>query len=183
MYGMIHKAARELAVREIGEEAWARVLNRCGLDSEHFISGQHYTDDVTFLLIEEIASELDLAVPDLLREFGRYWIHFAEQSAYAPVLDMCGDDLATFLVNLDRMHSSIRATLPEAVTPSFAVTCSNDDRIDVAYRSSRTGLEAFVSGLLEGLLRRFEEQGAVSWARTGEETIFTIDKTCSWSLA
>jgi hypothetical protein len=176
MYGMIHKAARELTISKIGEAAWAKLAADCEVGSEHFISGQHYSDDITFRLIGAIAEKLNVTVDELLVSFGRYWIKFAAQGAYAPALDMAGDDLETFLMNLDRMHSSIKATMPEAVLPSFSVSSSGEDSIDVAYRSPRKGLEPFVTGLLEGLLDRFGETGTITRKPSGAEVIFHINR-------
>lgn len=39
MYGMIHKALRELAIEKAGEDAWREIATECKLDSEHFVTG------------------------------------------------------------------------------------------------------------------------------------------------
>jgi hypothetical protein len=174
MYGMIHKAARELAVAMVGEAAWGEVIQSCGLGSEHFISGQHYSDDLTVRLIGAIAAKAGVAVDSLLKDFGRHWIKFADRSNYAAVLDLAGDDLETFIKNLDRMHASIKATMPEAAMPSFELVKAAGNRITVVYRSPRRGLEPFVAGLFEGLLERFGETGTVALKPSGDDFIFDI---------
>jgi len=183
MYGMIHKAAKQLATAKIGAAAWAELEAKCGLSSEHFISGQHYADEITFRLIDEIAARLGTPVDNVLHDFGRYWVKFAEESAYAPVLDMGGDDLETFLANLDRMHASIKVTLPEAITPRFKLASVSPDRIAVHYSSPRKGLEPFVAGLLDGLLERFGERGKVSSAPDADVVVFTIARIRAVSAA
>ena len=60
------------------------------------------------------------------------------------------------------MHTSIQATMPDAIMPSFEVETMDDTGITLIYRSQRTGLETFVQGLLEGLMARFKVDGAVS---------------------
>ena len=176
MYGMIHKAAREFSTERLGPEAWVKLQDRAGLNSEHFISGQHYGDDVTVKLLGEIAGELGCGLEDLLREFGRYWICFTSKSDYASVMDMAGDDLVTFLQNLDALHSSIKATMPEASLPSFQVLSHDETAIELVYRSEREGLTVFVQGLLEGLMQRFSEEGTVSASVDDDGIVFRISK-------
>lgn len=174
---MIHKAARELAVRQFGEAVWDDILSSCEMSTDHFLSGQHYPDDLTNRLIEEIVARSGMSTGELLAAFGRYWIEFVDKSAYASVMDMAGDDLLTFLKNLDRVHSSIKATMPEATVPSFEVVRASPDAIHVVYRSPRKGLEPFVKGLLEGLLDRFSEDGTVSIESDGDYATFLIKRT------
>lgn len=161
MYGMIHKALRELAIEKAGEDAWREIATECKLDSEHFISVQHYPDDVTDALVAAVAAKTGADAQTLLKEFGRHWVKFAQNSGYSGVLDMAGGDLVSFLENLDRMHAGIKAAMPEAVMPSFHVDAVKPNEIVVAYASPRQGLTPFVSGLLEGLLERFGEKGEV----------------------
>jgi len=183
MYGMIHKAAREFTIEKIGDGAWAKLAADCEVGSEHFISGQHYSDDMTFRLIGKIAEVLNLTTEQLLLAFGRYWIKFASEGAYAPALDMAGDDLETFLSNLDRMHASIKSTMPDAVLPSFSVSKAADGQINVTYRSPRKGLEPFVTGLLQGLLARFNETGTISNAPAGDAVVFHIKRASASRVA
>ena len=74
---------------------------------------------------------------------------------------MAGDDLVTFLGNLDRMHASVKASMPGAVLPTFYLMTSDVSHLTVSYRSPRSGLEPFVRGLLEGLLDHFHVSGVV----------------------
>ena len=176
MYGMIHKAAREFATQSLGDEAWSEVVERVGLGNEHFISGQHYSDEVTLKLIAELCGKLDMELADLLKAFGHYWIGFTERSDYSPALAMAGDDLETFLHNLDDLHHGIKATMPEADLPSFSVVRSDERQIEVLYSSGRDGLASFVEGLLNGLMDKFSEPGSVSHRSDGDGILFTINR-------
>lgn len=179
MYGMIHKAARELTIQTHGDEVWGQVLHKCQLDDAHFISGQYYCDEMTFKLIGELASQAGLPVPNLLDAFGQFWIKFVSRSVYGSVIDMTGNNLVSFITNLDRMHDSIRATMPEANLPSFKVAESSDSEIRVLYKSSRDGLESFVKGLLRGLMDKFETSGTISYKVLDEGVEFLIKPTVS----
>ena len=177
MYGMIHKAARDFAMQSMEQATWNAIQQHAGLDSEHFISGEHYSDELTFRLVGTLAEHLDIPVPQLLTMFGRYWISFTEKSDYSAALAMAGDDLVTFLRNLDDLHHGIQATMPEASLPSFTVTRADADGIELIYISEREGLETFVEGLLQGLMAKFSEGGTISHQRGDSGVIFKIDRS------
>ena len=65
-----------------------------------------------------------MAVEDALRVFGRYWVRFAELSSFGPIMDFTGQDLVTFINNLDRMHRSVVLAMPDARVPSFELLVS-----------------------------------------------------------
>jgi hypothetical protein len=166
MYGMIHRAARQMVLDQLGESGWAEVLSKTGLEDDAFISARVYDDATTLNLLSAISVRMNQQVPDLLRQFGRYWVNFAGASHYGPFLQMAGDDLVTVLGNLDRMHASIRVSLPEAVLPEFEFLSSDGSEITILYRSRREGLDTFVEGLLSGLMDRFNTLGVVEQAGT-----------------
>ena len=176
MYGMIHKAARQFVIEDRGQATWTAIVEQCDLNDEHFISGQHYSDEVTVSLLGQISKNLNRPLQDLLFDFGKYWVKFTAKSSYANVLEMAGDDLVTFLDNLDTMHRSIKATMPEAVMPTFAVTRHDGPNIELLYRSEREGLEDFVRGLLYGLLDRFSEHGEIAVGHRDGDIFFSISR-------
>lgn len=174
MYGMIHNAARALVTRQYGEAAWASIIQKCGFSSDKFIGAQPYPDETTMALIGAIIEHLGARPEAVLEAFGRHWVEYAAASPYGSLLDRTGGDLATFLANLDRMHASIKSTMPAASMPSFHVAGVADDRIDVEYRSARQGLAPFVKGLLAGLLDRFGQTGVISSCEGDGLTLFSI---------
>ena len=161
MYGMIHRAAREMVLSGGDESNWKRILDQSGLKDEDFVSGLAYADQITFKLINAVAAELNLSLEETLVRFGRYWIVFAGASAFSPLMAMAGDDMFEFCGNLDRMHANIKVSLPGVDVPSFQVRETDETSMRIAYFSSRTGLEPFVTGLFEGLLLRFGQTGQV----------------------
>lgn len=174
MYGMIHQAAREMSLGVLGEEAWQAVLDKTGLEEEHFLSSRHYNDDVTLKLIGAISEVSGMPAPELLEAFGKFWIDFAANSSYGPVMEMCGDTLEEFLENLDRMHSSVKTTMPDASMPMFEVLPTEGPGIEVLYTSERDGLGPFVKGLLQGLSERFGESADVTWQDHAEGLVYSI---------
>lgn len=176
MYGMVHQAARGMALDVLGEDAWAKILDRCGLDETHFVSAQTYDDGVTMGLVGAICEVANMEPATLLKAFGEYWITFAGNSAYGPLMDQFGDTLEEFIENLDAMHVRIQAAMPGADMPSFEVLDAGADKLEVAYRSNRSGLEPFVVGLLTGLSERFGEQATVSYRIEEDAAVFTIGR-------
>ncbi len=174
MYGMIQQAARDMVLARYGEEVWQAVLGESGLTSEHFISAQAYDDTITFSLLSAIGTLSDMHQDELLEEFGKFWIEFAEASPYSSVLRMAGDDLVTFLSNLDRMHASIKSTMPQTAVPSFQLLNANDGHIQLVYRSERQGLAPFVRGILHALLKKFGHTGDISTRPTDGAVVFDI---------
>ncbi len=162
MYGMIHRAARDMVRSAGGDELWDRILLQSGLKDDEFVSALAYPDETTFRLIGAVAAEMNLSLEEALGQFGRYWITFAHASSYSPLMKMAGDDLFGFCENLDRMHASIKISLPDVDVPSFRVIETGDASIRIGYLSSRAGLEPFVIGLFEGLLDHFNQTGEVT---------------------
>ncbi|AXE64607.1 hypothetical protein BBF93_10480 [Hyphomonas sp. CACIAM 19H1] len=174
MYGMVHTAARSMVIETLGEAAWRNVLEQAHLDGENFISCQNYSDDVTFALLDAVTRISGLAQEDLLKRFGRYWIGYTAHSSYGSMFKVGGNQLATFLSNLNRMHASVHTTMPASRMPSFEMLRNENGRIDILYTSDRTGLTSFVEGLLDGLMDHFGEAGHVSHTSTPEGDIFTL---------
>lgn len=162
MYGMIHQAARTMAIAHLGEDGWTDFAKQHALSDEHFIGVEYYDDAETMRLVELIAARLELPPEDALREFGQHWIAFAGSSAYGRILSMAGDDLAGFLENLDRMHASIKSTMPLARMPSFHILENGGDTMKVLYRSERSGLAAFVEGILAAVAKNFGENVVIT---------------------
>lgn len=176
MYGMIHQALRDMALRDLGEAEWESLLRQSGQDAPLFVGMEYYADEVTMALMHLLARRLDRPIDDFLRGFGRVWIDFAGSSAYGRILDMAGDDFVSFLDSLDRMHSSIRSNMPRADMPSFEVLEADDTAIELLYRSSRSGLAPFVHGLLSAAAERFGETVVIRHRPDGDAVRFSITR-------
>ncbi|KUR71146.1 hypothetical protein AQZ52_10770 [Novosphingobium fuchskuhlense] len=172
---MAHRALRQMMIDRLGPAAWAKVERETATGPADLISLCVYDDSKTIALIAASADKLGLSFDDALRVFGRYWVQFAELSSFGPIMDFTGQDIVTFINNLDRMHRSVVLAMPDARVPSFTLLDETRQNLRVRYRSDRTGLEAFVIGLLEGLLDRMNEKGTVEvMARAGNTIDFAI---------
>jgi guanylate cyclase soluble subunit beta len=175
MYGMAHRALRQMMIDRLGLAAWVKVERETGTGPADLISLCVYDDSKTVALIAASAEQLGLPMDQALQVFGRYWVRYAELSAFGPIMDFTGQDLVTFINNLDRMHRSVVLAMPDARVPSFTLLEEANGHLLVRYKSDRTGLEAFVTGLLEGLMDRLGESGTVQVAdRDGNTIDFSI---------
>ena len=174
MYGMIHKGARHAVIKTVGEEIWQKCLSTSQLSEEHFISAVHYSDVATYSLVEAISIECRLTIKQVLHSAGRYWIEYAAQAGYGNIIRLTGRTLPEFIINLDRMHASLKRTLTNAVLPSFELISADTDRLEIIYRSQRDGFEPFVAGIFVGVLEHFGEKMEIKYEITDDGTRFTL---------
>lgn len=164
MYGMIHKAARAYALDHMGEDFWRAFAERNGLSDVAFVLGECYSDELTFSMIGALTEAMDKTPADFLQAFGRYWIEFAKQGAYAHLMAIGGETLPVFLTNLNRMHDGLAVAMPGSRMPRFHLLDVSAEGLQVNYLSERQGLEPFVCGLLQGLCAMFGVEADVSQA-------------------
>ena len=58
MYGLINKAVRGLVLEQFGDDVWARIRGRAGVEEEDFLSMTSYDDAVTYDLVAAASAEL-----------------------------------------------------------------------------------------------------------------------------
>lgn len=171
MYGMIHRAMRQMVHEELGEEAWLALEQKLDIGPTELLTGMVYDDALTMEIVAEAAVRLNLSVEQCLFAFGAYWVRFAGQGSLSSIMKFTGQDLASFIANLDRLHLAVGAAMPGARLPSFTTLESAPGHLVVEYRSDRVGLEPFVQGLLQGLMDRFHACGEISVVRRGKKFI------------
>lgn len=170
MYGLVHLGLREMVVELAGEAGWARIERELGIGPAERLSLAVYDDELTLRILSAVTGLLQLDPEDCLALFGRHWVRFAARGSYASILNFTGQDLETFIANLDRMHQAVRVSMPEAQVPSFRIVDRKDGSLVVRYESVRDGLQSFAHGLLEGLLQRFGLEGTVVRLSSGPGT-------------
>lgn len=175
MYGMIHRAMRQMVFEQLGEDAWLALEQRLGIGPTELLTGMVYEDTLTLDIIAEAAARFNLTVDECLTEFGRYWIRYAEQGSLSQIMKFTGQDLASFVANLNRLHLAVGAAMPGTRLPSFTLLQRSEGYLSVEYRSDREGMERFVYGLFLGLMERFNTRGDVTIGnRDNKSIIFDI---------
>lgn len=166
-----------MAVAQLGEAAWETLAAGNALSSKHFIGVEYYSDAETLRIVSLISERLGFSMEQTLYEFGRHWVSFAGESAYGRMLQMAGNDLESFIDNLDRMHASIKSNMPRASLPSFQVLESDSRTIAVLYVSERDGLAPFVQGILSSVAERFGESVTIDYELRNNGVVFEITRT------
>lgn len=157
MYGLVNQAIEGFVTSSFGEKVWESIKAKAGVLEPVFMSNEPYPDEVTFALVVAGAKELKLTPDQVLEAFGEYWVLFTAQEGYGALLEACGSDLKTFMRNLPNLHSRMSLIFPQLRIPEFSCFVESNGNLRVEYRSSRSGLSAFVVGLFKGLSKRFHE--------------------------
>jgi len=156
MYGLVNKAIKGFAIESGGEAAWDAISEKTKI-TEDFLAMHAYDDSVTYALVEAASEHFSIPADDVLFGFGRHWILFTAEEGYAELLDMYGQNMEEFIMNLDDMHSRIQLSMPQLKMPNFSCERTENGELIVDYRSERPGLSAMVHGLLAGLGERFKQ--------------------------
>ena len=157
MYGMIHKAVRDMVEAKFGEEAWIKIAADAGVTEEHLLSMNTYEDKVIYDMVESATKMLGVTPVQVLERFGQYFVIETLQNNYKSLLQTYGRSSFVLLENLNTLHTTIKATFPGYKPPSFTVTYITEDEIDVLYESERVGLTPFVRGLIAGTAEFYGE--------------------------
>jgi guanylate cyclase soluble subunit beta len=154
MYGLINNSLKDMIRERFGEEQWQAVLVASGVPKDSFLTMRSYDDAVTYSLAGAASEVLGAPVDDCMEMFGEYWVLETASKSYGMLLDAAGQDMVSFLQNMNALHDRITSTFLDYVPPEFYVEEQGDHHL-IHYVSKREGLTSFVVGLLKGLATRF----------------------------
>lgn len=169
MYGLVNRAVQDLVVNRYGELAWESVKARAGIPEATFVTMKPYPDHITYDLVAAASEVLGADPAVILEAFGEYWMEYSAEAGYGDLLLMMGDDLVTFLAELDHLHDRLRTSFPELNPPSIYLSDTADSSFVLHYVSDRAGLTPFLVGLLRGAGRRFGQQVEVEQRRSKQD--------------
>lgn len=155
MYGLVNRALQQLVCASKGEQTWNEIRRQAGVEDEVFMRMDSYPDEVTYRLMGAASEVLDTPVPELLRQFGRYWTRYTMVEGYGAMLNDLGPTFHEALAALDSMHARVALLYPSLKPPIFRVTAITPDSLSLHYYSNRPALGPMVHGLVEGLAERF----------------------------
>lgn len=158
MYGMVMKAIEQYVRSEHGASGWAQVASANGLQYTTLIATDGYSDAQTIGLVQSAATLGALSFDNMLRRLGDYWIDYALASPMRELMARNGRDIGDFLAGLNTLHARAQLMLNGMEAPHFETHDLTADSVRLIYCSSRSGLEPFVEGLLQGLGRMFNVQ-------------------------
>ncbi len=156
MYGLVNKAVEDLVASNFGEDQWELVKSKAGVDVDVFISNEAYPDELTYRLVGAASEVLGLPAEEILVAFGEHWVLETASKSYGPMMKSGGSSLKEFLVNLPNFHTRVAMIYPNLAPPRFQCTDVTEDGLLLHYHSHRSGLTAFVTGLLQGLGKLYQ---------------------------
>jgi Haem-NO-binding len=155
MKGMIFTQLLEMIEDQFSPELADRIIGACDLPS-----GGAYTAVGTYdhhemgQLVTQLSQETGIAVPDLLRSFGKHL--FGRFVATYPHFFVGIQSAFGFLESIERyIHVEVRKLYPNAELPSFTCT-SQPGQLTMVYRSPRAFAD-LAEGLIRGCTEHFGE--------------------------
>ncbi|MEN9629637.1 MAG: hypothetical protein RJA10_2864 [Pseudomonadota bacterium] len=147
------------------EQTWSPEVADRLIDNAHSATGGAYTAVGTYdhrelvRMVQALALESGIAVPELLRRFGH---HLAKTfAARFPAFFNAQPTLFDFLGSIDAViHVEVLKLYPDAELPSFRVEQRTEDTMTLVYRSSRH-MAPLALGLMEGAATHYGRQALI----------------------
>ncbi|MFN0184629.1 MAG: heme NO-binding domain-containing protein [Aquabacterium sp.] len=115
----------------------------------------YYPHDELVAMVVELSRLSGVAVPDLVRAFGRHLLGRFTQ-LYPPMFQR-HRNVFDFLASIDgEIHVEVRKLYPQAMLPRFDVLARDDGAMTLRYRSPR-GMDSLALGLMEGVTDFYRE--------------------------
>jgi len=100
MYGLINMAIKQLIIDNFGEEGWQSIRNDALVKENVFELLTPYEDAITYNLIQSACKFSKKSPSEILHLFGGYWIIYAENAGYGPLIQLFGPTYKECLLNL-----------------------------------------------------------------------------------
>lgn len=157
MKGIIFNILEKFVVEKFGEETYEDLLDSCKLETtEPYISAGTYPDKDLLQMVVKASELLQIAVPDILKAFGRY--AFGQLTSHMPVLISPYKSAKDFLKDLEEViHVEVKKLHPEAYLPSFEYEDLGENELVMKYFSKRK-LDDLAEGLIIGACDHFNEK-------------------------
>jgi hypothetical protein len=169
MYGLVNKAIQDMVCSRFDEKTWEEIKQKAEIEVDVFIRMEAYPDEITHRLVKAASAVLNLTPQEIMQAFGEYWVQYTAQEGYGELMDMSGDNLVEFLENLDNLHARVGISFPKLQPPSFECADTDEESLNLHYRSTREGLAPMVIGLVKGLGQRFDTEVEISQTQSREE--------------
>ncbi|MGB1657551.1 MAG: heme NO-binding domain-containing protein [Longimicrobiales bacterium] len=157
MIGIVNQAFAAFVTEQLGDAVWAEATARASVEDVVLLTTEAYPDELTFQLAGHVCDIASIPLDDALTLFGEYWISYAHDRGYGPLIDDAGGDLQNALHGLEALHTRVALVFPDADVPDFTAEGDLSSGMQLLYRSRRRGLGPFVLGTLKGLVKHFDE--------------------------
>ena len=198
MHGFIHVVLKDLVVSKFGADKWAAVLTELGRKDEEdeealCDTSVQYEDSITVAAVVATAKVLRISFDEGLRSFGGHFVEVIYMGGHIRMLRSMGDDICTFLTNVNHLHHSLERHWRQSTFPSFLVESAavgqgtsaerGEQAFTVSYASSRGGaLASLVEGVIPRVAALLHDQALemrrvatqIGWNATWHVTVSTL---------
>ncbi len=157
MKGTIIHCLEEMVEKRFGRHIWEESLKVAGVKAPRlFLPFENIHDDLVTQIVKAVCTHTNLSLPELADAFGKYWVMNYSQRTY-PQHYTRHKTAREFLLALDKLHTQMTRTIPDARPPHFAYEWKNENTLVMHYRSHR-GLIDFAVGLAKGVGAFYREK-------------------------
>ncbi|MEM5527256.1 heme NO-binding domain-containing protein [Gammaproteobacteria bacterium AS21] len=155
MFGMIHRSLEALIIAQYGSQTWDIIKYKADIDTDVFSLFENYPDEYMHKLYQAATQVLSISSNDLSFMFGKHWYHYSVSEGFKELLQSTGDDLWTFIANLNELHQQIENVFAGMKPPIFSCSDVKDKSLVLHYSSSREGFAYVVIGAIEEIAKQF----------------------------
>jgi hypothetical protein len=156
MFGMVHRSLEALIIEEYGTDKWDIIKYKADIDTDVFSLFESYPDEYMHKLYAAATQVLSISPDELSFMFGKHWYRYTVSEGFKDLLQSTGDDLWTFIANLNELHHQIENMFPGMKSPIFNCTDVKEKSLVLHYISTREGFSHVVMGAIEEIAKQFE---------------------------
>jgi hypothetical protein len=163
MKGTIVCCLRDLIVEKFGKDKWENSLEGAGMPkTQTFMAIQDIDDGAVMTVVQSVTKVLGITLEQAADAFGDYWVNVYAKKVYSTYLNK-HTTAKSLLLAMDDVHVQMTKSMANAKPPRFAYEWKNEKTLIMTYKSHR-GLLVFLSGLVKGVGRYYNEKLTVSKA-------------------
>jgi hypothetical protein len=173
MKGIVFTEFLELVGRRYGVEVMDLIIDASDLPSDAaYTAVGTYDHGELITLVENLSKATRVPAAELLKAYGQHL--FARFAVRYPQFFAGITSSFEFLDRIDaHIHVEVKKLYPDAELPSIEVHWLTEDRINLAYSSTRP-LAAFAEGMMRGAIAHFEEKVAVREVDAADDGTFVL---------
>ncbi len=156
MKGIVFAEFLEMVEDQFGFEVADDIVTNSDLPSGGaYTAVGAYDHQEMVTLVSNLSQKTDIAVPDLLKAFGKYLFNRFTVGYGAFFKDV--PSAMDFLSGIENhIHVEVKKLYPDAELPRFEIHRPDSNQMEMVYRSER-GLADLAEGLLNGCIEYFDE--------------------------
>ena len=154
MKGVVFRGLESLVIEKCGMNAWDELLRKNAPNERVYISPASYPDEEMFALLNDVSIKLNMAMPDVLKAFGKYL--FSYLAAKHPAIISDFNSFSNLIVSIDKViHVEVAKLYHEPNLPKINAVRVDKGLILMDYYSKRK-LCMCAEGLIYGAAFYFD---------------------------